>query len=719
MGRPSDKEDAADNDAVKVLVRIKPQDPSDKGRAAVRQTSDFNLTCGADAQVYTFDKVAGPNSTQIEVFEAAGEPLIDRCLEGFNCCIFTYGQTGSGKTWTMWGQLPRADIPEFMPPQAGLIPRMYQKLFTRVAQEEAKTGGTVKFSCQCSIVEIYNETITDLLNPDSGNLPIRESKKDGVFIEGVSQRRIKDVAGVLVLVNEGNENRQVAETNMNRESSRSHVVLICTISWKMTDENGIVTTKCSRLNLVDLAGSERQKSTGAKGERLKEACGINKSLSTLGHVIMSLADQQQGKEKHVPYRDSKLTFLLQDSLGGNSKTVMIANMSPTIKNMDESLSTLRFARGAKRIKNKAVINESCGGDVTALREEIARLKAEVAQLKYREAERLAKGPAANPPTTDSSLDSRGEMHSTTTFTLSDSKSDLMEDFDEVYTLRVEKNCPACQDLKHLVKQVWEEKGQVLEDSILLAAQLTGARLEIDALRDEGCRAVQREKRQGDEIIAQLNAELEIVKNAQREENQNPSKIHHVQARMSLARRKSMKVVHSTSRDWTSENSPAPQSVYSDEDSILKQLTLERNVMETYFSGEADNEADDSLASTEDPDSPGLPISVGALDPALRKEEEALGSARSWQVGGSKDFDVMGGIAETSEVTESELSETEGEEQAGGESFEIDIEPFAMGSRDFTNASVELSDGIAMKDIGELGVRSVKFADIESHMEIRD
>lgn len=734
MGRPTDKEDSADNDAVKVIVRIKPQSANDKGRSAIRQTSEFNLTCGPDAQIYTFDKVAGPTSAQVEIFEAAGEPLVDRCLEGFNCCIFTYGQTGSGKTWTMWGQLPRTDIPEYMPPEAGLIPRMYQKLFTRIAQEEAKTGGTVKFSCQCSIVEIYNETITDLLNPDSGNLPIRESKKDGVFIEGVSQRRIKDVGGVLVLVNEGNANRQVAETNMNRESSRSHVVLICTISWKMTDENGIVTTKCSRLNLVDLAGSERQKSTGAKGDRLKEACGINKSLSTLGHVIMSLADQQQGKEKHVPYRDSKLTFLLQDSLGGNSKTVMIANMSPAIKNMEETLSTLRFARGAKKIKNKAVINESCGGDVTALREEIARLKAEVAQLKYREAERLAKGPAANPPAGESSLDIQGG--STTTFTLSDSRSDLMEDFDEVYTLRVEKNCPACRDLKYLVKEVWAEKGEILEDSILLAAQLTAARLEIDALRDEGCRAVEREKRQGDEIIAQLNAELEIVKNAQREESHNAVKINHIQAKMSMARRKSMKVVHSTSRDWTSDSASNPETSMSEEQSISKQLTYERNVLETYFSGEADNEAEDSQAySTEEPDSPAPSMPVTALtasptpreEEATPREEEVTpreeevhpSSARSWQVGGSKDFDIVGGAVETSEVSESELTETEGEEDGAVKGFQIDIQPFATGSRDADESEEEMSEGIPVKDVNELGGKKDIEENIDAVEESRD
>lgn len=236
-------------------------------------------------------------------------------------------------------------------------------------------------------MEIYNETISDLLSPGAtAGLPLREDSRrnGGVFVEGLSEESVLEVADVGYLLERGVANRRVGETLMNERSSRSHSVLTATVERRTPGVDGAPDTVLrSRLHLVDLAGSERQKSTGAAGDRLKEASGINKSLSTLGLVIMSLVDQQQGRQRHIPYRDSKLTTLLRDSLGGNAKTVMVACISPAAINSAETLSTLRFADGAKRIKNKAVVNEDAQGDAESLRREVRRLKDELALIASR------------------------------------------------------------------------------------------------------------------------------------------------------------------------------------------------------------------------------------------------------------------------------------------------------------------------------------------------
>ncbi|GMH34290.1 hypothetical protein BSKO_02124 [Bryopsis sp. KO-2023] len=366
------------SDSVKVLVRIRPPNAKEQSHGyirCIRQTSEETLLVsgGSEPQQYTFDFIAGDDVSQQTLFQIAGAPIVENVLEGFNACIFAYGQTGSGKTYTMLGSLP--DGPHDMPISAGLTPRVIKYLFS--SMERQKNG---VYTVRCSLLEIYNETITDLLLPDSTNLQVREDNKRGTYVEGLTEEPIRSVEEAVDLMQRGAANRTIAETNMNCESSRSHCVMTIVIEGKVSDDVG-TKNLFARLNLVDLAGSERQRATGALGERLKEASSINKSLSALGHVIMSLADTQHGKGSHIPYRDSKLTFLLQDSLGGNAKTVMIANASPAKFNLNETLSTLRFARGAKKIKNKAVANEDYGSDVEALRREIARLKEELAKFK--------------------------------------------------------------------------------------------------------------------------------------------------------------------------------------------------------------------------------------------------------------------------------------------------------------------------------------------------
>ncbi|XP_022148525.1 kinesin-like protein KIN-12D isoform X2 [Momordica charantia] len=254
------------------------------------------------------------------------------------------------------------------------------RIVESLPEEEIRQDEKLKYKCKCSFLEIYNEQVTDLLDPSSTNLLLREDVKKGVYVENLSEFEVRTVSDILRLLTQGSSNRKVAATNMNRESSRSHSVFTCVIESRW-EKDSSTNLRFARLNLVDLAGSERQKTSGAEGERLKEAANINKSLSTLGHVIMVLLDVARGKPRHIPYRDSRLTFLLQDSLGGNSKTMIIANVSPSICCAAETLNTLKFAQRAKLIQNNAVVNEDSTGDVIALQRQIQLLKEELAFLK--------------------------------------------------------------------------------------------------------------------------------------------------------------------------------------------------------------------------------------------------------------------------------------------------------------------------------------------------
>ena len=253
------------------------------------------------------------------------------------------------------------------------MPRAFEHIFMKIA-EETKGESNVEYLVKSSYLEIYNEMIIDLLDPNSYNLQIRESIKKGVYVEGLTEEVCSNSSEMLDLMKRGMLNRHVGQTSMNKESSRSHSVLTTIIEMK--EENHV---KVSRFHIIDLAGSERAKLTTAAGERLKEAGMINKSLSALGNVIYSLVDLSEGKARHIHYRDSKLTFLLRDSLGGNSRTVIICNVSPSAQSFGETLSTLKFAQRAKLIKNKAVINEDSVGSVEVLKKEIKKLKMQMAR----------------------------------------------------------------------------------------------------------------------------------------------------------------------------------------------------------------------------------------------------------------------------------------------------------------------------------------------------
>ncbi|KAF9912163.1 Kinesin-like protein kif15 [Linnemannia zychae] len=331
------------------------------------------IGAGTKSDTFTYDCVGGESTSQEQVFRDVGKTIVEQCVKGYNGTIFAYGQTGSGKTYTMQGPSHMTSVSKHE--NRGIIPRCLEYLFELIAKEEQMVS-SVKYLCKASYIEIYNEMIYDLLDNSTTARATREDIKRGVYVDGVTEESIHNPEDAYKLFEQGAANRHISATAMNRESSRSHTVLTLTIQ-SMALVDGINHIRESRFNLVDLAGSERQKQANTEGLRLKEAGNINKSLLCLGSVINALGEIAGGHSRHVHYRDSRLTFLLKDSLGGNSNTFIVANVSPSALCYQESLSTLRFAQRAKMIRNKAVVNEDIQGNVNELRAEIQRLKAEL------------------------------------------------------------------------------------------------------------------------------------------------------------------------------------------------------------------------------------------------------------------------------------------------------------------------------------------------------
>ncbi|XP_072684111.1 kinesin-like protein KIF17 isoform X4 [Canis lupus baileyi] len=315
---------------------------------------------------FTFDGAYYVDHFTEQIYNEIAYPLVEGVTEGYNGTIFAYGQTGSGKSFTMQG------LPD-PPSQRGIIPRAFEHVF-----ESVQCAENTKFLVRASYLEIYNEDVRDLLGADTKQkLELKEHPEKGVYVKGLSMHTVHNVAQCERVMEAGWKNRSVGYTLMNKDSSRSHSIFTISIEIYAVDERGKDHLRAGKLNLVDLAGSERQSKTGATGERLKEATKINLSLSALGNVISALVD---GRCKHIPYRDSKLTRLLQDSLGGNTKTLMVACLSPADNNYDETLSTLRYANRAKSIKNKPRINEDPKDALLReYQEEIKKLKAILAQ----------------------------------------------------------------------------------------------------------------------------------------------------------------------------------------------------------------------------------------------------------------------------------------------------------------------------------------------------
>ncbi|XP_043529748.1 kinesin-like protein unc-104 isoform X9 [Frieseomelitta varia] len=323
-----------------------------------------------DYSYFSMDPNDTNYSSQLMVYKDIGEEMLEHAFEGYNVCIFAYGQTGAGKSYTMMGKQEEG--------QEGIIPQICKDLFRKISRN---SNECLKYSVEVSYMEIYCERVRDLLNPkNKGNLRVREHPLLGPYVEDLSKLAVMSYQDIHDLIDEGNKARTVAATNMNETSSRSHAVFTIFFTQQKHDSiTGLVTEKVSKISLVDLAGSERADSTGAKGTRLKEGANINKSLTTLGKVISALAEIAATKKKKkadfIPYRDSVLTWLLRENLGGNSKTAMIAAVSPADINYDETLSTLRYADRAKQIVCKAVVNEDANAKlIRELKEEIQKLR---------------------------------------------------------------------------------------------------------------------------------------------------------------------------------------------------------------------------------------------------------------------------------------------------------------------------------------------------------
>ncbi|CAG9789698.1 unnamed protein product [Diatraea saccharalis] len=321
-----------------------------------------NVTPPEPPRIYAYDAVYDSNTSQMDIYVQTASPIVEEVLRGYNGTIFAYGQTGTGKTYTMAGANSAPEL-------RGIIPNSFAHIFSHIA----KANDDEKFLVCVTYLEIYNEEVRDLLgNNPHQSLEVKERPDIGVFVKDLTGYVVHNADELEKIMAVGNKNRHIGATAMNTESSRSHAIFSITVESSKRGSDGKVHVKMGKLHLVDLAGSERQSKTQATGTRLKEATKINQSLSVLGNVISALVD---GKSTHIPYRNSKLTRLLQDSLGGNSKTVMIATIGPAETNYVETISTLRYANRAKNIENKTHVNNEPGDALlTRFQQEIDQLK---------------------------------------------------------------------------------------------------------------------------------------------------------------------------------------------------------------------------------------------------------------------------------------------------------------------------------------------------------
>jgi len=357
------------------------------GSSGHQQTHNFSY----DYSYWSFNKADSHFISQEQVYKELGMEMLEHAFGGYNVCIFAYGQTGSGKSYTMMGKPNDPD-------EMGLIPRLCHDMFNRIEKDSEDVH--LKYSVEVSYMEIYCERVRDLLNPSMENLKVREHQHLGPYVEDLTKLAVRSYEDIYNFMDEGNKARTVAATNMNSTSSRSHAVFTIVLTQTRHDEmTNLDTQRVSKISLVDLAGSERAGSTGAEGQRLKEGANINKSLTTLGLVISKLAEdagkKKKGGPRVIPYRDSVLTWLLRENLGGNSKTAMIAALSPADINFDETLSTLRYADRAKQIVCRATVNEDPNAKlIRELKEEVFRLRALLADrgVQLDESGKLLGGP---------------------------------------------------------------------------------------------------------------------------------------------------------------------------------------------------------------------------------------------------------------------------------------------------------------------------------------
>lgn len=452
-------------ESVKVVVRCRPMNKKEQeakyekvvsidvrlGQISVRNPRE--ASANDPPKVFSFDAVYDWNAKQRELYDETFRPLVDSVLQGFNGTIFAYGQTGTGKTYTMEGV--RRD-----PERRGVIPNSFEHIFTHISRSQNQ-----QFLVRAAYLEIYQEEIKDLLSEDqSHRLELREKPDTGVYVKDLFKYITRNVREIEDVMDRGNQNRSVGATNMNEHSSRSHAIFVITVECSELGEDGENHIRVGKLNLVDLAGSERQAKTGAQGERLKEATKINLSLSALGNVISALVD---GKSTHIPYRDSKLTRLLQDSLGGNACTVMVANIGPASYNVEETLTTLRYANRAKNIKNKPRINEDPkDAMLRKYQEELAMLKLQLQQkTRSRQRGKLGEGDGGEEP-------DEGELEG--------------EDEDEDYWREQQEK------LEREKKAIMEDRSLVAEEKVCLLKE-----------KEKKMEDLKRERNASDELTAKV------------------------------------------------------------------------------------------------------------------------------------------------------------------------------------------------------------------------
>ena len=336
------------SETVKVAVRVRPMNSREKEKNSTicvsidNQNNSISVTSDKnDSKSFQFDYVFSIESTQREVYDSVAFPIVEGIFQGYNGTVFAYGQTGCGKTFTMMGDIKDDNL-------KGVIPNSFSHIFGYIEAE----GKNKKFLVRCSFVEIYNEEVRDLLGVSNKEMKVREDPKKGTYVQDLSYHFLSNSQEIIACLDRGNNNRHVGATSMNAKSSRSHSLFTVYLEIQEGEGND-KKIRTGKLNLVDLAGSERVGKTNATGQTFEEGKKINLSLTALGSVIDALSSNR----KHIPYKDSKLTRLLSDSLGGNSRTVMFANVSPASYNYEETVGTLRYASRAKLIKNAPKINE--------------------------------------------------------------------------------------------------------------------------------------------------------------------------------------------------------------------------------------------------------------------------------------------------------------------------------------------------------------------------
>ncbi|KAJ1294668.1 hypothetical protein BS78_01G163300 [Paspalum vaginatum] len=370
--------------SVKVVVRVRPtvSRPVDgKDLWFVRKTAPDSVAVGDRS--FAVDGVLDDRASQADAFGLVGLPVIENALAGFNTSLVCYGQSGTGKTYTMWGPLGAMVDSGSDHADLGVVPRVFQNLFSRIQRiQKSSPEKQTSYQCRCSFLEVHNEQINDLLEPSQRDLQIRENADNGIHVENLTDEYVSTVDDINQILMKGLSNRKVGTTSANLKSSRSHVILNCVIeAWSKGSSNGFSSSKTSRITFVDLAGPENDELDGAANHCTKEERHLKKSLSRLGKLVNILSETPEPHKVGLPYEQSRLTHVLKDTLGGNSRVIILCSISSEHRCRSGTLSTLRFGERAKLMPNKAVINEISEDDVNGLSDQIRQLKDELIRTK--------------------------------------------------------------------------------------------------------------------------------------------------------------------------------------------------------------------------------------------------------------------------------------------------------------------------------------------------